>query len=95
MPRSSRLLPTHGGYFFSISSIWAPSGASTKATWWPLLPSCSSMMCAPLLLSLAIAPAFVLAQRARWVDLDGPALLERDREGGFEYREGRIGPPVG
>ena len=41
--------------------------------------------------SLAIAPAFVLAQRARWVDLDGPALLERDREGGFEYREGRIG----
>lgn len=44
--------------------------------------------------SLAIAPAFVLAQRARWVDLDGPALLERDREAGFEYREGRIGPPV-
>jgi hypothetical protein len=45
--------------------------------------------------SLAIAPAFVLAQRARWVDLDGPALLGRDREGGFEFREGRIGPPVG
>ena len=46
-----------GGYIFSISSIWAPSGASIKATWWPLLPTCSSMMCAPLLLSLAIAPA--------------------------------------
>ena len=45
--------------------------------------------------SLAIAPAFVLAQRARWVDLDGPALLARDRESGFEFREGRIGPPVG
>ncbi len=45
--------------------------------------------------SLAIAPAFVLAQRARWVDLDGPALLARDRDGGFEFREGRIGPPVG
>lgn len=45
--------------------------------------------------SLAIAPAFVLAQRAKWVDLDGPALLERDREGGFEFREGRIGPRVG
>ena len=44
--------------------------------------------------SLAIAPAFVLAQRARWVDLGGPALLARDREGGFEFREGRIGPPV-
>ena len=45
--------------------------------------------------SLAIAPAFVLAQRAKWVDLDGPALLARDREPGFEFREGRIGPPVG
>ncbi|MGB3319502.1 MAG: dipeptide epimerase [Sphingopyxis granuli] len=45
--------------------------------------------------SLAIAPAFVLAQRARWVDLDGPALLARDREGGFAFRDGRIGPPVG
>ncbi|WP_432768312.1 MAG: dipeptide epimerase [Sphingopyxis sp.] len=45
--------------------------------------------------SLAIAPAFVLAQRARWVDLDGPALLARDREGGFEFRDGRVGPRVG
>ncbi len=44
--------------------------------------------------SLAVAPAFVLAQRARWVDLDGPALLERDREGGFEFREGQIAPSV-
>lgn len=44
--------------------------------------------------SLAIAPAFVLAQRAKWVDLDGPALLAQDREGGFEYRDGRIGPRV-
>ena len=31
--------------------------------------------------SLAIAPAFVLAQRAMWVDLDGPALLAQDRAG--------------
>lgn len=45
--------------------------------------------------SLAIRPAFILAQRARWVDLDGPALLARDRDGGFEFREGRIGPPLG
>ena len=44
--------------------------------------------------SLAIGPAFVLAQRAKWVDLDGPALLARDREGGFEFREGRIAPSV-
>ncbi|HMQ20617.1 MAG TPA: enolase C-terminal domain-like protein, partial [Sphingopyxis sp.] len=45
--------------------------------------------------SLAIAPAFVLAQRAKWVDLDGPALLTHDRDGGFEFRGGRIGPAVG
>lgn len=45
--------------------------------------------------SLAIAPAFVLAQRARWVDLDGPALLARDREGGFEFREGQVAPRLG
>ena len=41
---------------FSISSICAPSGASMKATWRPLL-TCSSMTCAPLLRSLAIALA--------------------------------------
>jgi L-alanine-DL-glutamate epimerase-like enolase superfamily enzyme len=45
--------------------------------------------------SLAILPAFVLAQRAKWVDLGGPTRLAEDREGGFEYRGGRIGPPVG
>ena len=44
--------------------------------------------------SLAILPAFVLAQRAKWVDLGGPARLAEDRDGGFEYRGGRIGPPV-
>lgn len=54
----------------------------------------SIMVGCMLCTSLAIAPAFVLAQRARWVDLDGPALLARDREGGFEFREGRIAPPV-
>ncbi|HZG34071.1 MAG TPA: dipeptide epimerase [Sphingopyxis sp.] len=43
--------------------------------------------------SLAIAPAFVLAQRAKWVDLDGPALLAKDREGGFRYADGRIVAP--
>ncbi|MGB3846940.1 MAG: dipeptide epimerase, partial [Sphingopyxis sp.] len=43
--------------------------------------------------SLAIAPAFVLAQRAKWVDLDGPALLAKDREGGFRYTDGRIVAP--
>ena len=44
--------------------------------------------------SLGIAPAFVLAQRADWVDLDGPALLEKDRDCGFEFAGGKIIPPV-
>lgn len=30
--------------------------------------------------SLAVAPAFLLAQGAEWADLDGPLLLGRDRE---------------
>jgi L-Ala-D/L-Glu epimerase len=40
--------------------------------------------------SLGIAPAFLAAQRAHWVDLDGPALLAEDREDGFVFENGRI-----
>jgi L-alanine-DL-glutamate epimerase-like enolase superfamily enzyme len=35
--------------------------------------------------SLAIAPSMLVADRARWVDLDGPLLLERDRPGGLRF----------
>jgi L-alanine-DL-glutamate epimerase-like enolase superfamily enzyme len=35
--------------------------------------------------SLGMAPAFLLAPWARFVDLDGPLLLARDREPGFAY----------
>ncbi|MBP7952403.1 MAG: dipeptide epimerase, partial [Sphingorhabdus sp.] len=42
--------------------------------------------------SLGIAPAFLLAQRADWVDLDGPALLAQDRSGGFRFEGGMILP---
>ena len=35
--------------------------------------------------SLGMAPAFLLAGLARWVDLDGPLLLARDRADGFRY----------
>jgi len=31
--------------------------------------------------SLAVAPALLLASQAEYVDLDGPLLLDRDREG--------------
>ncbi len=40
--------------------------------------------------SLGVAPAFALAQLADWVDLDGPALLTHDREGGFCFVDGMI-----
>ncbi|QJB69428.1 N-acetyl-D-Glu racemase DgcA [Parasphingorhabdus halotolerans] len=42
--------------------------------------------------SLGIRPAFALAQRARWVDLDGPLLLAKDRSDGFVFSGGMIGP---
>jgi L-Ala-D/L-Glu epimerase len=44
--------------------------------------------------SMGIAPAHILAQRAQWVDLDGPALLAQDREGGFGFTGGKIIPPA-
>ena len=42
--------------------------------------------------SLGIAPAWLAAQGAIWVDLDGPALLARDREDGFTFEGGKIIP---
>lgn len=43
--------------------------------------------------SLGIAPAFIVAQAAKWVDLDGPALLAQDRPEAFEFAGGHIIPP--
>jgi L-alanine-DL-glutamate epimerase-like enolase superfamily enzyme len=43
--------------------------------------------------SLAMAPAMLLAQDARYVDLDGPLLLARDREAGLRYEGSLIYPP--
>jgi L-alanine-DL-glutamate epimerase-like enolase superfamily enzyme len=43
--------------------------------------------------SLAMAPAMLLAGRARFVDLDGPLLLARDREHGLVYEGGLVHPP--
>lgn len=43
--------------------------------------------------SLAMAPAMVLAPRARFVDLDGPLLLTRDREPGLIYDGSIVHPP--
>lgn len=44
--------------------------------------------------SLAMAPAVLLAQRAQFVDLDGPLLLARDRPHGLVYRDSLVEPAV-
>jgi L-alanine-DL-glutamate epimerase-like enolase superfamily enzyme len=43
--------------------------------------------------SLAMAPALLLAQRARVVDLDGPLLLAKDRPDGLRYEGSLMHPP--
>jgi L-alanine-DL-glutamate epimerase-like enolase superfamily enzyme len=43
--------------------------------------------------SLSMAPAMLIAQQARFVDLDGPLLLAGDRDGGLRYDESTVYPP--
>ncbi len=43
--------------------------------------------------SLAMAPATLLAPFARWVDLDGPLLLAKDRPMALDYGGGLVHPP--
>jgi L-Ala-D/L-Glu epimerase len=43
--------------------------------------------------SLAVAPAVLLGQGARVVDLDGPLLLARDRPDGLRYEGSLVFPP--
>ncbi len=43
--------------------------------------------------SLAMAPATLVAQGARFVDLDGPLLLDRDRAEGLNYEDSLLHPP--
>lgn len=40
--------------------------------------------------SLSMAPAFVIAQRCRFVDIDGPLLLADDRLPGMSYDQGKV-----
>jgi L-Ala-D/L-Glu epimerase len=43
--------------------------------------------------SLSMAPAMLLTPQARFVDLDGPLLLARDRDHGLHYDETHVYPP--
>lgn len=42
--------------------------------------------------SLAMAPAFLLAQQAEFTDLDAPLLLAKDRPGGFRFEGSTMFP---
>lgn len=42
--------------------------------------------------SLAMAPAYVIAQRCKYVDIDGPLLQAEDCEHGLLYEHGRVEP---
>jgi L-alanine-DL-glutamate epimerase-like enolase superfamily enzyme len=42
--------------------------------------------------SLGIAPATLAAQDARWIDLDGPLLLARDRQPGIDFHDAVMAP---
>jgi len=43
--------------------------------------------------SLSMAPAFLLAQGAHFVDLDGPLLLSNDRQPGLRFDGSQVYPP--
>jgi L-alanine-DL-glutamate epimerase-like enolase superfamily enzyme len=43
--------------------------------------------------SLAMAPAFLVAQDCHWVDLDGPLWQRADREHAIRYDSGIMSPP--
>src|SRR5882724_818558 len=45
--------------------------------------------------SLGIAPARLLASTAKYVDLDGPLLLLRDRDNGLNYQKAKVALPRG
>jgi L-alanine-DL-glutamate epimerase-like enolase superfamily enzyme len=44
--------------------------------------------------SLSMAPAMLVTPQARFVDLDGPLLLARDREHALRYDESLVYPPA-
>ncbi|WP_411818600.1 dipeptide epimerase [Hyphococcus sp. DH-69] len=43
--------------------------------------------------SLAMAPAFYIAQKCVFVDLDAPLLIGEDRDPAMQYRDGWVSPP--
>src|SRR6266853_914358 len=77
-------------YTISLGSPEAMAAATATAAHRPLLKIKLGCMVAT---SLAMAPAMLLAPEARFVDLDGPLLLARDRDGGLRYDGSLVYPP--
>lgn len=61
--------------------------AAAKADGFKIMVGCM------LATSLAMAPAFIIAQTADYVDLDGPLLLAKDRTPAISYINGVMQPP--
>lgn len=61
--------------------------AETRAAGLDLMVGCM------LSTSLGVAPAFLVAQQARWVDLDGPLLLAHDRDPAIRFDKGLMSSP--
>ena len=61
--------------------------AAAKADGFKIMVGCM------LASSLAMAPAFIVAQTADYVDLDGPLLLAKDRIPAITYLNGVMQPP--
>jgi L-alanine-DL-glutamate epimerase-like enolase superfamily enzyme len=60
--------------------------AAARAGGFRIMVGC--MICS----SLGIAPAFLVARGAEFVDLDGPLWLEADHDGGVQSRHGALQP---
>jgi len=43
--------------------------------------------------SLSMAPSHVIAQLCKYVDIDGPLLIKKDRDGGLIYERGMVSLP--
>ena len=90
-------LPTLAGRYDVVNVKLDKTGGLTEAL--ALRDAATSagfgiMVGCMLATSLAMAPALLVAQGARFVDLDGPLLLARDREPGLDYHpDGRVDPP--
>lgn len=92
-PDVARLAPYYDGVNIKLDKAGGLTealkiAAAAKAEGLKIMVGCM------LSTSLGIAPAFLVAQDADWVDLDGPALLAEDRPDGFSFAGGKIIPPA-